>query len=239
MIGIICALEEELNEIKKIIHNIKISKINNFEFITGLLNNIECVLVLSGVGKVHAAISCQTMILKFNPGLILNIGVAGSLTHELDIGDIVIATGAIQHDFDVSAFPNRQKGEISGLNKILIECTPWIVNILFNISEPNCGFKVNKSIILTGDQFISQKEDKIKLQKEFGGTICDMEAGSIAQTCYINNTDFGIIRAVSDSLNNNSVCEFKEFVNISSKNCAKIFDKFTDILNKNQNGDYI
>jgi len=234
MIGVICALEEELDEIKKLITNIKNIQINNLNFITGLLNNIECVLVLCGVGKVHAAISCQTMILKFNPDLILNIGVAGALTPELEIGDIIIATGAIQHDFDVSAFPNRKKGEISGLNKILIESTPWITSKLFNINKNNLKFKINKNIILTGDQFISQREDKIKLSQEFGGIICDMEAGSIAQTCYINNTDFGIIRAVSDSLNNNSVYEFEEFVNISSKNCAQIFKKFINILDKKQ-----
>lgn len=227
-IGVICALQEELDEIIKLMFDIKTVKINNFEFITGTVNNIKCVLNLCGVGKVHAAISCQNLITNFNPDLILNIGVAGALDKKSNIGDMILVTSAIQYDFDVSVFPNRKKGEISGLGKVNFECTDWILNKLINVSQEINTLNFNTGVVLTGDKFVSNKQEKIKLNQEFGGIVCDMEAGSIAQTCYVNSVDFGIIKSVSDSLSNNSLIEFNKFVNISSRNSALIFNKFVN-----------
>lgn len=226
IIGVICALHEELDEIKKLMFDVKKIKIGNFEFITGIINNIKCVLILCGVGKVHAAISCQNLITNFNPDLILNIGVVGALDKKINIGDIILATSTIQYDFDVSVFPNRKKGEISGLSKVEFECTSWVLDKLINISKNINTLNFHTGIVLTGDKFISNKQEKIKLNQEFGGIVCDMEACSIAQTCYVNSKNFGIIKSVSDSLNNNSIIEFKEFINISSKNSALIFENF-------------
>ena len=226
MIGIICAMTEELEEIMSLLENKNCEKFGIFEFITGYINNNKCVAVKCGVGKVHAAICTQTLIIKYNPKFILNVGVAGAIDKKVNIGDIVVASGTIQHDFDISAFPNRKKGEISGIDSVEIKCTNWIANKLLKYSEKFQNFKIHSGIILTGDQFINSKAKLIELKNEFGGIACEMEAGSIAQTCFINKTDFGIIRAISDNADNNSHVDFYSFVKSSSRNNALLLYEF-------------
>lgn len=232
MIGIICAMDEEIKEVVSLLKNINKEKSGAFEFIVGDINNNKCVIVKCGVGKVHAAMCTQALILKYNPKFILNIGVAGSVDRNVRIGDIVVATGVIQHDFDISAFPNRKKGEISGINLVEIKCTNWIVNKLTLCGEKISRFKVHNGIVLTGDQFINSKDKLSELNKEFGGIACEMEAGSIAQTCFVNNVDFGIIRAISDNADNESTINFNHFIESSSKNTANLLVNFMSIKNE-------
>ena len=71
-------------------------------------------------------------------------------------------TSAIQYDFDVSVFPNRKKGEISGLGKVNFECTGWILNKLINVSQEINTLNFNTGVVLTGDRFVSNKQEKTK-----------------------------------------------------------------------------
>lgn len=226
MVGIICAEPEEISEIALYMKNLKKTKINSFEFIEGEIQKLKCVLVLGGVGKVNAATCTQTLILKYTPKLILNIGVAGAIDNSLKIGDIVIGTDVIQHDFDVSAFPNRKKGQIPGFSEAKIPCTPKIADILIKCANKTQNIKNHSGTILTGDQFINSPEKIYKLKKEFGGIACEMEAGSIAQVCHINNIDFGIIKSISDLADTNSHIDFHSFIKESSKSAALLLSDF-------------
>ena len=105
MIVIICAMQEEFDQIVKIMKNAKQESLNHLKTTTGEIENERCAVVLCGVGKVHAAICCQSMIMKYSPKLILNVGVAGAINEKLSVGDAVVASGLIQHDYD-----NRQSG---------------------------------------------------------------------------------------------------------------------------------
>ena len=226
MIGIICAEPEEIEAIASYMAETQKTKINSFEFILGKIENTKCVLVLSGVGKVNAAICTQTLILKFSPDVILNVGVAGGIGQNLKIGDIIIAENAIQHDFDVSVFPNRKKGQITGFSDVKIPCTPKIAEILIKCASKIPNIKNHSGTVLTGDQFINSIDKISKLQKEFGGIACEMEAGSIAQVCYINNIKFGIIKSISDLADNNSHVDFHKFIKDSSKSAGILLHKF-------------
>lgn len=226
MIGIICAEPEELEVITSYIKNIKKTKINSFEFISGTWQNIQCTAVLCGVGKVSAAMCAQTLILKYNPSVILNVGVAGGIDASLKIGDIVIAKSTIQHDFDVSAFPNRKKGQIPGFSDISIPCTSWITNLLIKCAKEIKNIKTHSGTILTGDQFVNSKDKILELKNEFNGIACEMESGSIAQVCKTNNIDFGIVKSISDLANNNSTSDFKTFIKKASENTVLIINEF-------------
>ena len=230
MIGIICAMQEEINQILLLMENVKKIQSYPFNFFLGSIKKKECVIALSNVGKVHAAICCQAMILNYKPKLILNVGVAGAISEKLKIGDIVIASETIQHDFDISAFPNRKKGEISGINSVEIKCTPWIAKRLANFKNEFPGISVKEGTILTGDQFINSLEKRLDLKKEFGGLACEMEAGSIAQTAFVNKVEFGIVRSISDAANHTSSHDFNSFIESSSKNAAKLCSKFIESL---------
>jgi len=151
---------------------------------------------------------------------------AGAIDENIKIGDVVICSAAIQHDFDISIFPGRKKGEISGINKVEISCTPWVVKKLTECAKKSEGFNFHVGTVLTGDQFISSMSKLKKLKKDFRGLACEMEAGSIAQVCYLNNIEFAILRAISDCANKKSSTDFYSFIKSSSKNAASLLYKF-------------
>jgi len=226
MIAIICAMKEELEQIKILMQNSYFEKAGPFGFTFGEIGGKKCVLTICGVGKVSAAMCAQALIDKYNPKLIINVGVAGSIDENVKIGDVIICSAAIQHDFDISAFPGRKKGEISGINKVEINCTPWIVSKFVECAKKSEESKFHVGTLLTGDQFISSISKLKNLKKDFGGLACEMEAGSIAQVCYLNNIEFAILRAISDCANKKSSIDFYSFIKSSSKNAASLLYKF-------------
>lgn len=226
MVSIICAMREEINEILAFAKNSKKIKFGVFEFTECEIFGVKCVLFLCGVGKVHAAMCTQALILKYNPDLILNVGIAGGLGAEINIGDTVIARGVIQHDFDISSFPGRKKGEISGIDLVEIPTTKWVADKILLWSKNILNMKVHEGIVLSGDQFVDSLDKAEELRNEFGGIACEMEAGAIGQVCYINKKDFGIIRAISDNANSASGVDFEKFKKTSSKNAAVILSNF-------------
>ena len=227
MIGIICAEKQELDEILKLMSNKSEEIFSFFEFIKGKINNQDCVVALSGVGKVSSAICAQTLILKYCPNFILNVGVAGGIAENINIFDTVIANNVVQHDFDVSAFPNRKKGEIPALNLVQIPCSPWIIkNISSIIKNTVKNIKIHYGTVVSGDQFINSPTKLIQLNNYFCGIACDMESGAIGQTCLLNKIDFGIIRSISDNANSSAKVNFGKFIIKASVNACNILSEF-------------
>ena len=226
MIGIICAMKEELEEILTLAKETQEETYGSFRFIRGNIFGSSCVLCICGVGKVHSAMCTQTLIIKYNPDFIINVGVAGGIAPEIEIGDIAVARGLVQHDFDISSFPNRKKGEIAGINSVEIQTTKWITDKILVCSGDISPIRMHTGTILSGDQFICSPQKLTELRSEFGGIACEMEAGSIGQVCYVNKKEFGIIRSISDHADNSSNIDFDKFIKSSSKNAAIILSNF-------------
>ncbi len=230
MIAIICAMDKEFIEVSELMRVQKYEDFCYFKIAYGKIGNKDCIVALCGVGKVHAAICTQSIIMRFHPEIILNVGVAGAIDETLNVGDTVVADYLIQHDFDISAFPNRKKGEISGINLVAIETTKWIRNEIFKCTSS--VFENNSFVgtILTGDQFINSKEKLKDLKNCFGGLACEMEAGSIAQTCYLGKVPFAVIRTISDKADSHSETDFYSFLEKSSKNAARLLKVFIESI---------
>lgn len=226
MIGIICAMKEELDEILIFAKDIQEEKYGSFNFIKGNIFGADCVLCTCGVGKVYAAMCTQALIIKYNPDFIINVGVAGGIAANVKIGDIAVASGVVQHDFDISSFPNRKKGEVAGIDLVEIKTTKWITDKILLCSSGISPIKIHTGTILSGDQFICSPQKLTELKNEFGGIACEMESGSIGQVCYVNKKEFGIIRSISDNANNSSNTDFNKFIKSSSKNAAIIMSNF-------------
>jgi adenosylhomocysteine nucleosidase len=196
VIGIIGAMDIEVNGIVLSMSNVSEKTISGIKFFTGTLHNKNVVVAKCGIGKVFAAICTQTMILEYKPAVIINSGVAGSLTNELGVLNVALAKNVVQHDMDTSPLGDP-KGLISGINIIYFDANEGVLNML----EKSAQIMLCKCIcgtIASGDKFISNPNEKKALYDEFGAIACEMEGGAIAHTCYINNVPFGIIRAISD-----------------------------------------
>ena len=216
-IGIIVAEVKELEAIKEIMENIEETIMYDLKIFKGEINNKKYILVRSGVGKVNAARTSQILIDKFDIEYIINIGSAGALNDNLNIGDIVIGTELIQHDFDVTAF-GREKGYIPETGKSF-ESDKSIIKKCENIEIKN--IKIVKGIITSGDIFCTDVKMKEKIRKNFKSDCTEMEGAAIAQVCHLNKIPFIVIRSISDIPNGNNQLEFNEYLEFASKNCAE------------------
>lgn len=227
-VGIIFAMEEELNELLKYLSIEKEYKIFDLKFYEGKIHNLNCVLVKSGVGKVNAARTTQILIDNIKVDCIFNIGVAGGVSDILNIGDIVIGESLVQHDFDITAF-NHEKGYIPDIG-VYIKSDEYLYtianNVLRNINELN----VVSGIIASGDIFCTEINMSRKINQKFNALCVEMEGASIAQICYLCHIPFLILRSISDTPNNNNVITYEQFLQTSSKNIANAMNLILEKL---------
>ncbi|MCM8711017.1 5'-methylthioadenosine/adenosylhomocysteine nucleosidase [Clostridium sp. SYSU_GA19001] len=220
-IGIIGAMDEE---VEILLREIKLQKKvfkAKMEFNHGILWGQEVVVVRSGIGKVNAAVCTQILIDNFNADCIINVGIAGGIGKDIYPGDVVVAESLVQHDMDTSAFGDKI-GQIPRLDTFDFKCDSDLVAK----AKKACEFlKEGNSftgIIATGDQFIAHV-DKIRwINEEFSAIACEMEGGSIAQVCYLNNIPFVVIRSISDNANNGAHMDFEKFKYIAVENSVRI-----------------
>lgn len=225
-VGIIAAMDEEKEAIKDIMKNIKENKIYELIFTEGTINNEECVLVEAGVGKVNSSRTTQIMIDKYDIKYIINVGSAGSATDELEIGDIVIGKKVVQHDFDITAFGHK-KGYISNVGDSILSDNDLIRKFEEAIKQLNDNTnKIKIGTIATGDIFCTEEAMRNKIKEKFGADAIEMEAGSIAQVCHLDNIPFIIVRSISDTPNGKNEITFEKYLKLASKRCAEIIEKF-------------
>lgn len=219
MIGIIGAMSEEVDIIKKEMKFTYEEKIGRFTFIIGSLRNRKIVLAESGIGKVNAGMMATIMITKFNVKAIIFSGVAGALDKRLSVGDVVIGEKMIQHDMDVREF-GLKKGEIPRMATSIFESDKEILDIISSFELPD--HKIYKGTIISGDQFISSKQVKTDLAEEFSAMAVDMESSSVAQVCYQLERKCLVVRSISDSVTDDSMMEYSKFIELAAHNSKEI-----------------
>ncbi len=225
--GIICAVDQEIDLIKKDIIGEKTATIARRDFIEGKLYGKDVVLVMSRVGKVASASTATTLIDRYNVDNIIFCGTAGGVDKSLNVGDVVVADNLVQHDvFDGAQFFKIPRLGVSDFapDKSLSEAMhrgidSYIKNELksdipqkhldeFNIVNP----KVAVGTIASGDQFINDKKKNQWLEENIPNIKCvEMEGAAVAQVCYEFDIPFAVIRVISDSANDSSGVDFDRF----------------------------
>ncbi len=226
MIGIISAMQEEIQALLHQLQNVSTTVKGMRTYYTGTLYNKKVTLVFSRWGKVASAATTTQLINDFDVNEIIFTGVAGGIIEELNIGDVVIGKNLYQHDLNASPFyekleiPILKKKylETTNANQLLEATTHFIKNYNnyistkdaqnFNITKP----KVIIGDIASGDQFISSVKKIKKLNKLIPTATCvEMEGAAVAQVCYEYNVPFSIIRIISDKANDNATIDFSKF----------------------------
>jgi len=222
VIGIIGAMDEEVASLKVAVENPEITSIAGMEFCRGKLDGTDVVIVQCGVGKVNAGICAHTLINLFGCTGIINTGVAGSLDAQIDIGDIVVSTDAVQHDFTAEAV-GYAKGEIPYTGLYAFPADEAMREAAVKAAQAAAPeVHVFEGRVCSGDQFIASKEQKEKIINDFNGMCCEMEGAAIAQVCYLNDTPFVIIRAISDKADDSEEISYELFMADAAVRCASI-----------------
>lgn len=225
MIGIIGAMNTEVETLISALTDKQETVIAGSHFFSGKLGSTDAVVVMCGIGKVAAAICAQAMIDTFHPDALINTGVAGGVAPGLSQGDLVIAVDAVQHDFDLRAFGyakgympvwGRDKDHPSGFpaDEVLAEKLIAASNTL--------GYHAIRGRIVSGDVFVADAALKQSLAGDFGASAAEMEGAAIAQTAWQNGVPFAIIRAISDLADGSAALSFDEFEQIAAERSAKL-----------------
>ena len=222
MLGIIGAMDEEVAKLKEHMSDVEVITKASMDFYKGKLNGKDVVVVRSGIGKVNAAICTQILVDDFKITAVINTGIAGSLRNEINIGDIVLSTDALEHDVEATAF-GYPIGQIPRMDTLAFEADKNLI-----VLAETCCAKVNPDIktfvgrVVSGDQFIASKEKKEWLVENFAGFCTEMEGAAIAHCAYLNNIPFLVIRAISDKADDSAQMDYPTFEALAIERSVKL-----------------
>lgn len=222
MLGIIGAMEKEVAELKEKMEIEEVVEMAAMIFCRGKLEGKEAVVVRSGIGKVNAAICAQILVDHFHVDTLINTGIAGSLDAQIDIGDMVISTDAVEHDMDTSIFGDPV-GQIPQMDTFSFPADENLIRLAKKVNE-----EVNPDIhtwtgrIVSGDQFVASAEVKEKLVRLFGAKCTEMEGAAIAHAAYLNKVSCVIIRAISDKADNSAQMDYPAFEELAIRHSVRL-----------------
>ena len=221
-IGIIGAMEVEVAELKASMQTIRTLTCAGMDFMEGLLEGHEVVVVRSGIGKVNAAVCTQILADQFQVDVVINTGIAGSLKAKINIGDIVISTDVVHHDMDATGF-GYPLGQVPQMKVFSFEASASLRKLAKEVCRrvnPEIG--VFEGRVVSGDQFISDRTRKGQIAGTFGGFCTEMEGAAIAQTAYLNHIDFVIIRAISDKADDSANMDYETFEKMAIEHSVRL-----------------
>ena len=229
-IGIIGAMSEEVTYLKEKVEIVTTKNIIGLDFHVGKYCGNSIVLVISGIGKVNAAVCTQVLIDHFGVDYIINTGCAGAIHPELGIGDILISTDAVQHDMDVSALGDPI-GTIPRLAESYFKADEMLVKLAQEAAAETAeNYHVILGRVASGDKFIGTKEGKEHIKRYVQGDWAEMAGAAIAHACWLNRIPFVIIRAISDSADEQANMSYEQFVLLAAKRSSELVEKMLEKL---------
>lgn len=227
--GIICAMDEELKMLIDHLQDQEIKNIGANQFYLGVLGTKRVVLVKCGIGKVQAAITTALLIQNFGVKYVINSGSAGGIGQGLAVGDVVLSTKVAYHDVDVTAF-GYLPGQLPQQPQYF-QADQGLLDKLQQAAQKT-ALNVKRGLIVSGDQFIASKEKIQTILTQFPQALCcEMEGAAIGQTAAQFNVGFIVVRAMSDTADEQANQSFDEFIVEAGKRSAQM------ILTLMQQGD--
>lgn len=236
--GIISALAEEQTGL---IHSMQLENTVSRgmrDYVTGKLWEMDCVCVLSRIGKVAAAATVATLIERFDVTHIIFTGVAGSAAQHVNVGDIVIAQHLIQHDMDASPLVPRFEVPLTGLHRFDADSylNAMLTQAAENFIEHDFEQAINDAdqhafqlksprvlhgLIASGDEFITCSQRIAGLKSALPALLAvEMEGAAVAQVCFEFGIPFAVIRTISDNADADASVDFKRFIDRVARHYA-------------------
>ena len=211
IIGIIGAMEEEVELLKEKMTDTVIIEKAGMKFVKGTLKGQTAVVVRSGIGKVNAGICTQILADEFQVEAVINTGIAGSLKAEINIGDIVLSTDTMQHDVDAREF-GYPLGQIPRMETLTFLADEKLRKLAKEVCEEvNPDIQVFEGRVASGDQFVADKETKEKIIENTQAYCTEMEGAAIGQAAYLNKIPYLVIRAISDKADDSAHVDYPTF----------------------------
>lgn len=217
-IAILGAMREEIEPLLSHMDNIEEINYANNIFYKATYKGKDVVVAYSKIGKVFSSLTATLLIEKFGCCTLLFSGVAGAISGDLKIGDLVIADGLCQHDLDITAFGHPHGYVPEG--EVCIPTDVRLREIAKDIAKAK-GIELKEGIIATGDQFVACSDRKNWVKETFNAHALEMEGASVAVVCNALNIPFFILRAISDTADGSADIDFDTFLASSAKISAE------------------
>lgn len=221
MIGIIGAMDMEIDLVKKKMTDLEVETIAGNTYYLGKIDGKELALVRSGIGKVNASIATQILIDRYKADMLINIGIAGAVDKDLKHLDMIVSDRVTYHDFDHDIMTNHFPF------KTYFEADKDLIKKVCSAAE-RIGKTARIGTIVTGDGFISSTDYKLKLQEDFQALCVEMEGGAIGHTSSVNDVPFVIIRTISDLADDSGDEDYEVFAEDAANIAANLI---IDIIN--------
>lgn len=221
-IGIIGAMELEVETLKSKLQNLQVTERAGMQFFAGVLNGVDTVICQSGIGKVNAALCVQIMADLFAVTHMINTGIAGSLDAALDIGDVAISTDVMYHDFHVGPF-GYDWGQVPGMDVRGFPADAAMADAAEALCKAQ-GVNCRRGRIVSGDQFIAEKAEKEAIIAHVGGLCTEMEGAAIAHAAYRNGIPVLVLRAISDKADDSAEMDYPTFERMAAENSARLVE---------------
>ena len=220
-LGIIGAMDIEVATLKEKMDQVHVATHAGSTYYDGVLEGTPAVVVQCGVGKVNAALCAQVLCSVYGVSHIVNTGIAGSLSAQLDIGDLVVSRDAMYHDFDCVHF-GYEMGRVPGMTVTAFPADEKLMELAYAAAETvNPGHsKIGR--IASGDLFVAAKAAKEAIIEKTDAQCTEMEGAAIAHTAYRNGVPFVILRAISDKADDSAEMDYPTFERIAAHRCAEV-----------------
>lgn len=229
-LGLISALHQEQKGLIEAMQGA--TKVNHGmrEYVSGNLFGIDCICVLSRIGKVAAATTATILIERFGVTHIVFTGVAGSADPSVRVGDVVVADTLVQHDMDAAPLFPRFEVPLTGLSLFasdrgmtdrLAQAVsdfmdadfPSTIHAADRIEFGLLSPRAHRGLIASGDQFMTSRVTLAELQTALPGLLAvEMEGAAVAQVCFELGLPFAVVRTISDNANESAAVDFMRFV---------------------------
>lgn len=223
-LGLIGAMTEEVDRFLNSMEQTHTHQHAGIDFTEGQFMGLSVVVCKSGVGKVNAAVCSQLLIDRFGVDAVVFTGVAGALDPSLTIGDLVISTECMQHDMDVTAL-GFDRGIIPYQEQSIFAADETLRELAVASGHELADRRVIAGRVLSGDQFIANREQVVELHEQLQGACTEMEGAAVAQVCAMNGVPFVVIRSMSDKADGSAHMNFAEFTRLAADNSYAMVEK--------------
>lgn len=228
--GIICAMPEEIKELTASLSDKQVETIGGKDYLSGKISDQDVVLVESGIGKVEAGITAEHLITDFQVDVVINSGSAGGIGQGLHVGDVVISSETAYHDVDARAF-DYVYGQLPGKQPRFKASEKW--GKALEAAGEKTGLNIKRGLIVSGDQFIASQEAIDRILHYFPDALSsEMEGAAVGQVATDHDVPYVVVRAMSDTGNEDAGVSFDEFIIDAGKRSAKmLLQLFADLNN--------
>lgn len=245
-IGLITAIPQEMDHFRGHFSAQGMVDIAGWSFHSGTIDGTAVVAVEAGIGKVNAAMVASLLIDHFGVRALIFSGVAGGLAPHAQIGDAVVASTLIQHDYGAivedrlvryqpGAFPLPGVPPAHGYF-LPPDLAAALEQRLGRLPLPPFSARggarpsLHFGIVLTGDQFLNCAVARDRLHGETGALAVEMEGAAIAQVAERFGVPWAVIRVVSDQAGVDSHAHFATFLAEAAESAAGLVRQALPVL---------